>query len=102
MNRIIGFVNVSKSILEIYIKKNNLQVVQEEDFLPGFPWVFLNNPQNHSNYQCNIILQVSHNFQIPIEIRHKTEYIHDLHDSLKKKPNLYSYIYFNNMFLKKL
>lgn len=105
MSRIIGFINLQPSLQSIYIQKHKLKIYNELEFFVGCPTIILDFPENYIkylNYKCDILINVVHNWQIPLEIRHKTEYIYDTHETFicNKNKSLLNHLYYLNNFYK--
>jgi hypothetical protein len=105
-NKIIAFINLSKVLETLYITKNNLVIYNEYNCFFGCSTISVNNPYDYTkyiNYNSNILLSVSHNWQIPTEIRNKTEYVYDNQDLFKShnKP-LFNYLFWFNGFYKSI
>jgi len=97
--KILAFVQISSSNIDIYLKKNQISYVDEENYSCLYEWVLVsvNNWYKYYNSNHNLIFIVDHNYQIPIELRYLTKYIHSPYSPVNKNKHFISYFWFNQI-----
>lgn len=89
-NKIIIFIQVDSSLVNLYVKKHS-----------DIQWKILDNVQDYIKYSReNLIIQVSHNWQVPLELRFKAQYIYE--KDFKISSGFLEKIFYYSMFYKNI